>query len=81
MTQPTEIEDDVLLETAERLLRDALETLRMLTPEGWDRAWMLALTDQEWHTVDVGRLRDAGLLAVRAGGRKFRDDTYGRIYS
>lgn len=75
------VEDQVLLDTAIDVIGEALTLLRMITPEGWDRAWSLAAIDANFHTTDVGRIRDAYLLAVRGGGRLFRDDSYGRIYS
>lgn len=68
------------MDTAERLLNEALATLRMLTPEGWERAWAIAVTERNWHTVDTARIKEARLLAMRAGGRRFDDPAYGRVY-
>lgn len=61
-----------LLEVSARLLGDALETLRMITPEGWELARGVAIREG-WHTGDTALMADARLLAMR-GGPRFRPE-------
>ena len=56
------------LQVAERVLIEALELLRSITPEGWDAAYFHAI-GANWHVMDRIRLKDARLLSMRAGGR------------
>lgn len=78
---PQSVRDKVLLDHAEETLNRALETLRMITPEGWEKAYVVALMrgggDGRWNSYDVSLLQDARLLAMR-GGPRFRNPDYVR---
>lgn len=66
-----EIKDEVLLEIAERLMWQIVESARMLTPEGWERAANYAMLRAGWHGGDVSIVRDVRLISMR-GGKKFK---------
>lgn len=77
-TDEKKIADEVLLEVTERILNNVLEQLRMITPEGWERAHVVAsihYSNAQWHTLDVAMFTDARKMALR-GGPRFRDREY-----
>lgn len=63
--------DRVLVDNVERTLSEALEILRMITPEGWERAYYLALNTYPngWNMNDLAMIHDARLLSMRGGPR------------
>lgn len=71
--EPLTSEEKLLLQRTEDVLNRALETLRLITPEGWDRAYGIALVGQtDWHTGDAAMLRAARQLSMRADSPRFR---------
>lgn len=72
--EPLTTEEKVLLENAEQTLFRALETLRLITPEGWDKAYGAALCGPSgWHTGDCAMLRAAYELTMRRDSPRFRE--------
>lgn len=74
MERCTEHEESTVkheLEVADRILAEALDLLRMLTPEGWQEAYFEAMS-LGWHTGDLSRLQDARLLSMRATGQRYK---------
>lgn len=71
-SSPIQTDVDAEAESAYRiaqiLLPEALGVLRTMTPEGWDMAYFKAMKDG-MHTVDLGLIKEARLLSMRAGGK------------
>lgn len=71
--EPLTTEETVLLRHAEEALTRALETLRQITPEGWDKAYGVALVGPSgWHTGDCAMLRAAREISMRCDSPRFR---------